>query len=582
MIGIAVQPLPHSTQTVLPPLAKGVPVSASLEESPIKREIASPGPRAGRNGKMQDQLSSQMWLERRLAGLTAEDFYPGPVCIYAISSLTPPPGFEGSWVHCTEKLCNKLSERKACSKAQAVRDVQAILIICNPFSEHETEIMSKLIRAIDLLGHDASPMFWVPHTVSPESRDKSMNLNIEKHSILRYTMELGIDGIVDGEPEGFELALSVSSQIHSAASRSRALTDMVGKCQQRAEFAMCIKECIHSMLWEYARVRVAPSIPAVDFDLEPGQPTELENFTVGRVLGKGAFGSVHKLNLKPGCRDDGVPHVVKFISKEGLKDISDLKSIKRTVEVHRLLSTPEHMHVNIVQLFAVFHSTTHVMFVMEDGGPENLYRRLCFRHHDQIRHQRPMALPTVNSLILQAITVIQHVHVTVGICHRDIKPENFVVVEKHERLVLKLTDFDLALIWREDMQCRTPCGTVPFSAPEVLLEPAYNGQKCDIWSLGVVLFEVLCGCRILEQALELEALGGQDSKQNKLIPLKIRDAFSKPGAAKKILMEKYLPEVEPILPMMSTMLTGMLNVNFDERWHAAQVVHCYHNFQDSG
>jgi len=234
----------------------------------------------------------------------------------------------------------------------------------------------------------------------------------------------------------------------------------------------------------------------------------------------------------------------------------------------RLLSSKECAHPNVVQLFTVYHSLTHVMFVMEDGGPENLYRRLCYRTHQKSNQRRPMALSVVKALIWQALTVVRHIHVVAEVCHRDIKSENFIVDDRKEEFVLKLADFDLAMAYQKDAKFRSPCGTVPFTAPEVLLDREYDGQMCDVWSLGVVLFEVLCGCRILEEVFSLDEVGSDQTA----IAGRIRDGFSDPDSARRIIKQHYLTEVGPICEIMATTLSGMMNISIKQRWDAEQVL----------
>lgn len=83
---------------------------------------------------------------------------------------------------------------------------------------------------------------------------------------------------------------------------------------------------------------------------------------------------------------------------------------------------------------------------------------------------------------------VNHCHAN-GIVHRDIKPENIMIGKDKN---LKLIDFGLARIHNsEKRNMRTVTGTPFFMAPEVLSE-SYD-HKCDIWSLGVVMYVLLSG-----------------------------------------------------------------------------------------
>jgi len=78
-----------------------------------------------------------------------------------------------------------------------------------------------------------------------------------------------------------------------------------------------------------------------------------------------------------------------------------------------------------------------------------------------------------------------------SIAHRDIKPENFLLFKENDLDNIKLIDFGLSKKLSENEIMHNPNGTAYYIAPEVL-----NGEydnKCDIWSMGVVLYILLCG-----------------------------------------------------------------------------------------
>lgn len=87
-------------------------------------------------------------------------------------------------------------------------------------------------------------------------------------------------------------------------------------------------------------------------------------------------------------------------------------------------------------------------------------------------------------------TAIQFLH-SRNIAHRDVKPENLLYTSKEKDAVLKLTDFGFA---KETTQnaLQTPCYTPYYVAPEVLGPEKYD-KSCDMWSLGVIMYILLCG-----------------------------------------------------------------------------------------
>lgn len=79
-----------------------------------------------------------------------------------------------------------------------------------------------------------------------------------------------------------------------------------------------------------------------------------------------------------------------------------------------------------------------------------------------------------------------------GIVHRDLKPENLIYASEKDDALLKITDFGLAKCRQDDGKLSTACGTPGYVAPEVLEGKKY-GKEVDLWSLGVILYILLCG-----------------------------------------------------------------------------------------
>jgi serine/threonine protein kinase len=82
-----------------------------------------------------------------------------------------------------------------------------------------------------------------------------------------------------------------------------------------------------------------------------------------------------------------------------------------------------------------------------------------------------------------------------NICHRDLKPENILLASKTDDTSLKIADLGFAKILKgKNQMLSTPCGTPGYVAPEVICEAPSYTVACDVWSLGVILFILLCGC----------------------------------------------------------------------------------------
>jgi len=348
----------------------------------------------------------------------------------------------------------------------------------------------------------------------------------------------------------------------------------VNERRSRAQYADYLRDCVDCMLWDYLRIRLAPGIPPVDYDLPPGDPRQVDGYVFGEMLGRGMFGSVFQLT--PGAHHPGQPdQVAKVVSKSGVKDLAELKCMRRQIEVMKVLASDQWAHPNLVKLYQTYHSPTHLIFRMEFGGPENLYRRLNHRQRGRSAG-RPLPLLRCVALISQAINVVAHMHLGPCVCHRDLKPENFIVQDSPDLpFVLKLTDFDLAVIQPGNAMCRSRCGTLPFTAPEVLLNREYSGMAADIWSLGIVLLEVLCGVRVVEKAVPLntDSAGGAKGgdRPDDSVGLKIRSSFQRPSSASNMLQARCRPELAPLVEPARPLLDGMLTVDTARRWNAEQM-----------
>jgi serine/threonine protein kinase len=80
-----------------------------------------------------------------------------------------------------------------------------------------------------------------------------------------------------------------------------------------------------------------------------------------------------------------------------------------------------------------------------------------------------------------------------GIIHRDLKPENLLLTTKNiDQAIVKISDFGIARHIEKDDMATTTCGTPGYVAPEILLYEPYD-HRCDFWSLGCVMFIMLCG-----------------------------------------------------------------------------------------
>ena len=102
----------------------------------------------------------------------------------------------------------------------------------------------------------------------------------------------------------------------------------------------------------------------------------------------------------------------------------------------------------------------------------------------------PLPVAKVQKIFAQLVGAVSYVHKH-SCVHRDLKLEN-ILFDKHEDV--KLVDFGFTREYEgRTNHLQTFCGTVCYSAPEMLKGEKYAGEKVDVWSLGIILYALLCG-----------------------------------------------------------------------------------------
>ncbi|KAI5067102.1 hypothetical protein GOP47_0017630 [Adiantum capillus-veneris] len=199
-----------------------------------------------------------------------------------------------------------------------------------------------------------------------------------------------------------------------------------------------------------------------------------EKYALGKELGRGEFGITYL------CTDRETQEKLacKSISKRKLKTRVDIEDVRREVVIMHHL--PPHPH--LIGLKSVYEDENAVHLVMElcEGG--ELFDRIVARGH---YHERAAA-----NVTRTIIEVVQACHVN-GVMHRDLKPENFLFLNKKENSPLKAIDFGLSIFFKPGDTFDEIVGSPYYMAPEVL-KRSY-GPEIDVWSVGVILYILLCG-----------------------------------------------------------------------------------------
>nr|CAD2176409.1 unnamed protein product [Meloidogyne enterolobii] len=155
-------------------------------------------------------------------------------------------------------------------------------------------------------------------------------------------------------------------------------------------------------------------------------------------------------------------------------------------------------HPNVVRLYEVIDTQTKLFLILELGDYD-MYEWVMRRGYDKGGCKESDA-QLYFSQIIQAINYCHKLHVV----HRDLKPENVVFFERLG--MVKLTDFGFSNLFTPGQQLQTSCGSLAYSAPEILLGDCYDAPAVDVWSLGVILYMLVCGRLPFQESNDSETL----------------------------------------------------------------------------
>ncbi|KAL6817202.1 hypothetical protein J3E69DRAFT_344852 [Trichoderma sp. SZMC 28015] len=191
------------------------------------------------------------------------------------------------------------------------------------------------------------------------------------------------------------------------------------------------------------------------------------NYTLGRLIGKGSFGKVYLASHK-------LTNGSKVVLKSANRTDSNLA---REIHHHR-----QFVHPHIARLYEVIVTENLVWMVLEYCAGDELYNYLL--------DHGPLPMPKVQKIFAQLVGAVSYVHMQ-SCVHRDLKLEN-ILFDTHENV--KLVDFGFTREYEgRTNHLQTFCGTICYSAPEMLKGEKYAGEKVDVWSLGIILYALLCG-----------------------------------------------------------------------------------------
>lgn len=150
-------------------------------------------------------------------------------------------------------------------------------------------------------------------------------------------------------------------------------------------------------------------------------------------------------------------------------------------------------HPNIIKLYEIFEDKKYYYLVTEHLTGGELFDKITDEEFFEEFTESDAA-----NIMEQLFSSINYLHSN-DVVHRDLKPENLLLEKTvgtealggKEKFKIKIIDFGTATIYKKGQTLEERYGTPYYIAPEVLREN-YN-EKCDIWSLGVIMYVLLCG-----------------------------------------------------------------------------------------
>nr|XP_025148199.1 serine/threonine-protein kinase SIK1 isoform X2 [Bubalus bubalis] len=201
------------------------------------------------------------------------------------------------------------------------------------------------------------------------------------------------------------------------------------------------------------------------------KPLRVGFYDIERTLGKGNF-AVVKLARH---RVTKTQVAIKIIDKARL-DSSNLEKIYREVQIMKLLN-----HPHIIKLYQVMETKDMLYIVTEFAKNGEMFDYLTSNGH--------LSESEARKKFWQILSAVEYCH-SHNIVHRDLKTENLLL---DDNMDIKLADFGFGNFYNSGEPLSTWCGSPPYAAPEVFEGKEYEGPQLDIWSLGVVLYVLVCG-----------------------------------------------------------------------------------------
>lgn len=196
------------------------------------------------------------------------------------------------------------------------------------------------------------------------------------------------------------------------------------------------------------------------------------------IIGEGAYSKVRAAFSTKIGRDCAI----KCIDKRNAPEDFVQKFLPRELDI-----LPRLNHKNIIRVYEILAVSDGRVYIVMDYGAKGDLLRYIQKHH-------ALNESLAQRMFRELSSAVAYCH-ELGFCHRDLKCENVLL---DENLSVRLTDFGFArpIEYEENGEVKlskTFCGSAAYAAPEIIQGLAYDPRKHDSWSLGVILYIMICG-----------------------------------------------------------------------------------------